>query len=78
MTRYYDAYDVHGEPISVLLPPVLSYPAGEPMPLEACPRQRFEREAEACIDADALYDTLRHEGYSHAEARAIIAERFKI
>ncbi|MBP8235144.1 MAG: hypothetical protein KAY22_22865 [Rhizorhabdus sp.] len=76
MSRTYDDYDAYGEPRSVLkpapVPPCPLTPTGEP--IEA----RFEREASACIDAESVYEDLRHQGFGHTEARAIVAERFKV
>lgn len=73
MSRYYERYDIFGEPQTILLP-VQSYPAGEPME----PRRRFVDEIARCNDADDLYEKLREDGRTHAEARAIVAERFSV
>lgn len=76
MSRYYKNYDAYGEPRSILkpapVPPCPLTPSGEAI------AARFEREATACVDAEEVYENLRHQGFGHTEARAIIAERFKV
>lgn len=73
MGKYFDNYDIFGEPKSLLGP-------GCELPSDALIRnlEKAEQEASACIGADDLYDTLRHQGISHTEARKAVAEKFGV
>ncbi len=73
MSRYFQNYDIHGEPRSIL--PSGGDPVGE---TDRERIDRFQREATAAVAADDLYETMRHEGASHEEARAAVKGRFGV
>lgn len=72
MSGYYDRYDTFGEPHSIL-------PMREPEGLsDNAVRDQLGASLRHMDDADLLYETLRHRGATHEQARAAVGERFRL